>query len=132
LMNAVSNMLPGPVAEPVHAVDLGDLSRARDLHFRLDRLNKAIFWDTNPIPIKYLLQRTGVLPVARHRLPLLPAPLELQARLDELLGELGDLVPVAVPMTAPAAGTAASLAGGRAHPRSGGQWKQPRPAGAPR
>ena len=121
LMNAVANMLPGPVAELVHAVDLGDLSRARDLHFRLDRLNKAIFWDTNPIPIKYLLQRTGVLPVARHRLPLLPPPPELQARLDELLGELGDLVPVAVQMTAPAAGRPASLAGCRSHTGSGEQ-----------
>jgi 4-hydroxy-tetrahydrodipicolinate synthase len=115
LMNAVANMLPGPVAELADAVHHGDLKRARDLHFRLDRLNKAIFWDTNPIPIKYLLQRTGVLPVARHRLPLLPAPPELQARLDELLAEVGGLVPGAARMTVPAPPGAADPPRGRLH-----------------
>jgi 4-hydroxy-tetrahydrodipicolinate synthase len=93
LMNAAGNVLPGPVAALADAVSDGDLARARDLHFRLDRLNKAIFWDTNPIPVKYLLARTGVLPAARHRLPLMPASPELQNRLDQLLVELADLIP---------------------------------------
>ena len=93
LMNAAGNVLPGPVAALADAVNDGDLARARDLHFRLDRLNKAIFWDTNPIPVKYLLERTGVLPAARHRLPLMPASPELQNRLDQLLAELADLFP---------------------------------------
>jgi 4-hydroxy-tetrahydrodipicolinate synthase len=92
LMNAAGNVLPGPVAQLADAVNAGDLGRARDLHFRLDRLNKAIFWDTNPIPVKYLLEAAGVLPVARHRLPLMPATPELRARLDGLLADLGDLI----------------------------------------
>jgi 4-hydroxy-tetrahydrodipicolinate synthase len=93
LMNAAGNVLPGPVAQLADAVNAGDLGLARDLHFRLDRLNKAIFWDTNPIPAKYLLQATGVLDVARHRLPMMSATPELAARLDQLLAELGDLIP---------------------------------------
>jgi len=93
LMNAAGNILPGPVAQLADAVNAGDLGLARDLHFRLDRLNRAIFWDTNPIPAKYLLQATGVLDVARHRLPMMSATPELAARLDRLLAELGDLVP---------------------------------------
>jgi 4-hydroxy-tetrahydrodipicolinate synthase len=93
LMNAAGNVLPGPVAALADAVNDGDLARARDLHFRLDRLNKAIFWDTNPIPVKYLLERTGVLPAARHRLPLMAAPPELRERLDQLLVELAGLIP---------------------------------------
>jgi 4-hydroxy-tetrahydrodipicolinate synthase len=92
LMNAAGNVAPGPVARLADAVNAGDLTLARDLHFRLDRLNKAIFWDTNPIPVKYLLQATGVLPAARHRLPMMPATPELAARLDQLLAELGDLI----------------------------------------
>jgi 4-hydroxy-tetrahydrodipicolinate synthase len=92
LMNAAGNVLPGPVARLADAVNDGDLALARDLHFRLDRLNKAVFWDTNPIPVKYLLQATGVLPVARHRQPMMPATPELAARLDQLLIELGDLI----------------------------------------
>jgi 4-hydroxy-tetrahydrodipicolinate synthase len=93
LMNAAGNVLPGPVAALADAVNDGDLARARDLHFRLDRLNKAIFWDTNPIPVKYLLERTGVLPAARHRLPLMAASPELRERLDQLLVELAGLIP---------------------------------------
>ncbi len=101
LMNAAGNVLPGPVAQLADAVNGGDLSLARDLHFRLDRLNKAIFWDTNPIPVKYLLERVGVLSAARHRLPLMPATAELRSRLDQLLADLGDLIPGGAMSTEP-------------------------------
>jgi 4-hydroxy-tetrahydrodipicolinate synthase len=62
----------------------GDLETARELHEALWELNQAVFWDTNPIPMKYLMTRLGLLARNEHRLPMMPATDELRARLDAL------------------------------------------------
>lgn len=85
MMNAVGNVAPRQVAALYAAVARGDLHAARALHDQLFALNQAVFWDTNPIPIKYLMKRLGLLADNGHRLPMLPATPELAARLDRLL-----------------------------------------------
>lgn len=89
LMNAVGNLMPGPVAELYEATASGDLARGRALHYRLYELNQAVFYDTNPIPMKYMMQRLGILPNEVHRLPMVPTTPELQRRLDGVLGRAG-------------------------------------------
>jgi 4-hydroxy-tetrahydrodipicolinate synthase len=89
LMNAVGNVAPAEVAALYDLVAGGDLAAARKQHDALFELNKAVFWDTNPIPIKYLLRALGVLPTNEHRLPMVPATPELEARLDALLDRSG-------------------------------------------
>ncbi len=85
LMNAVGNLQPRILAEMCEAVWRSDLSAARALHDRLLEINKAIFFDTNPIPIKYMMKRLGLLETNEHRLPMLPASRELEKRLDDVL-----------------------------------------------
>src|SRR5258705_4204509 len=89
LMNAVGNLMPGPVAELYEATASGDLARGRALHYRLYELNQAVFYDTNPIPMKYMMQRLGILPNEEHRLPMVPTTPELQRRLDGVLERAG-------------------------------------------
>ncbi len=89
LMNAVGNLMPGPVAELYEATASGDLARGRALHYRLYELNQAVFYDTNPIPMKYMMQRLGILPNEVHRLPMVPTTPELQRRLDRVLDRAG-------------------------------------------
>lgn len=89
LMNAVGNLVPGRVAALCRAADSGDLMQARKIHSELWELNKAVFFDTNPIPMKYMLRRIGVLPANEHRLPMAPATPELERRLDEVLRHAG-------------------------------------------
>ncbi len=89
LMNAVANVAPAGVAALYEAVASGDLNGARKRHDALFELNRAIFWDTNPTPIKYLMRRLGLLPTNEHRLPMMPATPELEARLDELIETAG-------------------------------------------
>jgi 4-hydroxy-tetrahydrodipicolinate synthase len=84
LMNAVGNIAPARVAALYEAVAKGDLETARELHEALWELNQAVFWDTNPIPMKYLMTRLGLLARNEHRLPMMPATDELRARLDAL------------------------------------------------
>ncbi len=89
LMNAVGNLQPRLLAEMCEAVAAGDLATGRALHDRLLGLNKAVFFDTNPIPIKYMMKRLGLLPANEHRLPMAPATPELEKRLDRVLERAG-------------------------------------------
>ena len=85
LMNAVGNLRPGVLAQMCEAVWRGDFFAAQALHFQLHEINKAVFYDINPIPIKYMAKKLGLIPSNEHRLPLLPATPDLEARLDAVL-----------------------------------------------
>lgn len=89
LMNAVGNLRPAALAEMCEAVWSNDLAKARDLHHRLYEINKAVFWDTNPIPMKYMAKKLGILENNEHRLPMMPATPELEKRLDGVLERAG-------------------------------------------
>jgi len=89
VMNAVGNVAPRQVADLCNAVARGDLAGARALHVALAELNEAVFLDTNPIPIKYMMKRLGLLAANEHRLPMVPATPELERRLDAILRRSG-------------------------------------------
>ena len=89
LMNAVGNLCPGVLREMCEAVWKSDLAGARALHSKLFEINQAVFFDTNPIPIKYMMKRLGILPTNEHRLPMVPATPELEKRLDAVLKRAG-------------------------------------------
>lgn len=91
LMNAVGNLLPGKVQALYSATAGGDLAQGRALHYELWELNQAIFFDINPIPMKYMMMRMGLLPNENHRLPMVPATPELRAKLDGVLQRAGVL-----------------------------------------
>ena len=71
----------------------GDLARGRALHHRLLEINQAVFFDTNPIPVKYMMKRLGILRDNEHRSPMSPATQELGRRLDGVLERAGLLDP---------------------------------------
>jgi len=89
LMNAVGNLRPDVLVEMCEAVWANDLKAAKHLHHRLLELNQSVFWDTNPIPMKYMMKRLGLLRSNEHRLPMVPASPELERRLDEVLERAG-------------------------------------------
>jgi 4-hydroxy-tetrahydrodipicolinate synthase len=89
LMNAVGNIAPRKVAALYEATAAGRMAEARALHYELYELNQAVFFDTNPIPMKYMMMRLGLLANEEHRLPMLPATPELAARLDGVLARAG-------------------------------------------
>jgi len=89
MMNAVGNLDPKRVAALHHAMEAGDLKTARDLHFALFEISKAIFFDTNPIPLKYMMKKLGIIAQNEHRLPMVPAGEALERRLDGVLKECG-------------------------------------------
>ena len=89
MMNAVGNILPEKVSALANAVESGDLRDARALHFSLFEISQAIFYDTNPIPLKYMMRRSGIIERNEHRLPMAPANPALETRLDGTLRRAG-------------------------------------------
>jgi 4-hydroxy-tetrahydrodipicolinate synthase len=97
LMNAVGNIIPRALADMCDAVWRNDLAASREIHERLFELNRCVFFDTNPIPMKYLMKRLGLLADNEHRLPMAPATPEVARRLDEVLQRSGLLPHETVP-----------------------------------
>jgi 4-hydroxy-tetrahydrodipicolinate synthase len=93
LMNAVGNLAPAKVASLYAAVKQGDLQTAQRLHVELFELNQAIFLDTNPVPLKYMMSRLGILDSPELRLPLIDLDAELQKVIDPVLLRAGLLQP---------------------------------------
>ena len=95
LMNAVGNLRPAVLAEMCEAVWSSDLKKGRELHQRLLEINQAVFYDTNPIPMKYMMRKLGIMPTNEHRLPMVAATPELEKRLDGVLERAGLLQEIA-------------------------------------
>jgi 4-hydroxy-tetrahydrodipicolinate synthase len=93
MVSAAANVVPDRVANLYEAVADSRLDDARRLHYELLDFNEAVFWDTNPIAVKYMMRRLGLLERNEHRLPMAPATPELEARLDALLHRAGLLEP---------------------------------------
>ncbi|WP_321393468.1 4-hydroxy-tetrahydrodipicolinate synthase [Emcibacter sp.] len=89
LMNAVGNLSPRVLADMVQAVWDNDMQAGMALHQKLLEVNQSVFYDTNPIPIKYMMKRMGLIPENEHRLPMVPATPELEKRLDGVLERAG-------------------------------------------
>lgn len=89
LMNAVGNLRPDVLSKMCAAVWQSDLRSGRELHQRLLEINQAVFYDTNPIPIKYMMKKLGLMPTNEHRLPMVPATPELEKKLDAVLERAG-------------------------------------------
>jgi 4-hydroxy-tetrahydrodipicolinate synthase len=89
LMNAVGNLHPKKLSQMCEAVDAGNLKRAKALHYELAELNEAVFYDTNPIPIKYMMWKMGLIAKNHHRLPMAPAGPEVGKRLNGVMKRAG-------------------------------------------
>ena len=85
LMNAVGNLRPKILSDMCEAVWQNDMKKGRELHQNLLEINQAVFYDTNPIPIKYMMKKLGIMPTNEHRLPMVSATPELEERLDRVL-----------------------------------------------
>ena len=89
LMNAVGNLMPKQLAKMCELIWQGNLKEAQKIHYQLFEINQAVFYDTNPIPMKYMMKKLGIMPKNEHRLPMMAATKELEKRLDGVLRRAG-------------------------------------------
>ncbi|HAM38613.1 MAG: 4-hydroxy-tetrahydrodipicolinate synthase [Elusimicrobia bacterium RIFOXYC2_FULL_34_12] len=60
VVSVVANIIPKEVTEMVSAGLKGDLKKAKEIHFKIFDLTKALFLETNPIPIKTAMSLLGL------------------------------------------------------------------------
>lgn len=87
-ISVVANILPSEVALMCRLFFEGDVKRARDIHLKLFPVVKALFLETNPIPIKKAMELIG-LAAGKPRLPLVEMTRENTALLQKRLIEFG-------------------------------------------
>lgn len=71
VISVASHLVGAKISEMIKSFFTGDIEKSRDIHVSLIPLFEALFCSTNPIPIKYALNRIGT-SVGGHRLPLTP------------------------------------------------------------
>ncbi len=89
VVSVASNVVPGAIRELVGFLAAEDYPRARQAHERLSPLFRALFCETNPIPVKASLVEAGHLEEAPLRLPLVEASDATKEALREALAHLG-------------------------------------------
>lgn len=88
VVSVVANVVPKEVHEMVFNFLEGDIERAKEMHYRILPLCKAMFIETNPIPVKTSLKMMKMLN-GEMRLPLCGMEKENEAKLKKALKEYG-------------------------------------------
>ncbi|HLL99122.1 MAG TPA: 4-hydroxy-tetrahydrodipicolinate synthase [Rubrobacteraceae bacterium] len=92
VISVASNVAPGAVSDMVRALLEGDWERGRELHYELLPLFRALFVETNPIPVKTAASLLGLCS-DEMRLPLVPMEGENLRLLQETLDRSAHLLP---------------------------------------
>ncbi len=87
VISVVANVAPKLVVSMVEAFRKKDMEKARELHIALAPLIRAVFLETNPIPIKKAVELIG-LPAGHLRLPLAAISEENEKKLKKALNDL--------------------------------------------
>ncbi len=88
IISVVANIVPKDVAELVAQFEKGNLSKAKELHFKLLPLIKALFIETNPIAVKTAMGLLGMCE-PDLRLPMCEMLPENMEKLKKALKEYG-------------------------------------------
>ena len=88
VISVISNILPGKVSEMVDSYFAGNHEKAQELHYKLFGLCRAMFVETNPIPIKRAMKLLGFCE-DELRLPLSPIAPNNEKILIKALREFG-------------------------------------------
>lgn len=88
VISVVANILPKETQDLVSSYLAGNIGRAKELHYKLFRLFKAMFIETNPLPIKTAMARLGMIE-KEWRLPLEAMEEENEKKLEQALSNYG-------------------------------------------
>ena len=95
IVSVASNIIGSQIKAMMGMILEGDLERAAAEHRRLLPLFKALFWVTNPVPIKYALNRAGF-DAGSPRLPMSEPDEAFTSRFDPIMDRYEVDLPIAV------------------------------------
>ncbi len=90
VISVASNLLPQAVSDLCHASIDGRYDEARRMNRQLTPVFKALFIESNPIPVKAALAMIGMIEEI-YRLPLVPMSASNRGKLEQMLNESGVL-----------------------------------------
>lgn len=85
IISVTSNLVPNLKSKLVNSVMSGDFQTALKIHNDLFELNKVLFCESNPIPIKAAMYLSGLLDSLEFRLPLTNPSNETLYKLEKIL-----------------------------------------------
>ncbi len=88
VITVTANVAPADMANMVNAALAGNFAEARTYHFKLAPLFKALFYETNPIPVKEAVAMMNKID-PELRLPLTPLSSENRERLRQVMKDSG-------------------------------------------
>ena len=88
VISVVSNAAPGDMAGMCNAFFQGDLAQARALHYKMWPLTEAMFFETNPVPVKTALKLMGKI-TGEVRQPLCPMSTANEDKLRQVMQKYG-------------------------------------------
>jgi 4-hydroxy-tetrahydrodipicolinate synthase len=88
VVSVIANFVPRETVEMTHAALAGDWKLARELHLRLFPLCRAMFMETNPIPVKETMAMMGMIE-PEFRLPMCRMSEANRPRLRAILEQFG-------------------------------------------
>ena len=68
--SVTANLLPDLKSQLVHSAVSGDFKTSKEINDKLYPINKVMFCESNPIPIKAAMYIAGLIPTLEYRLPL--------------------------------------------------------------
>ena len=89
VISVVGNLVPKDMKRLTDAMLTGDVATAREAHRRLFPLCRAMFIETNPIPVKTAMKMVGLLESDEKRLPMTDLSAEHAEALKKALEEYG-------------------------------------------
>ena len=87
VITVTANILPREMADLVKFFAEGNIAHARQIHFKLSPLFAALFYETNPIPVKEALGMMGKID-PELRLPLCPMAPDTREKLTRALKDM--------------------------------------------
>jgi 4-hydroxy-tetrahydrodipicolinate synthase len=87
IVGVLTNVCPNPFVDIIQAFKNQDIKTAQSIYKTIFPLIQKSFIETNPIAIKYLLFRMGLITADSVRLPLTPLSLHLRESVEQTLRE---------------------------------------------
>jgi len=85
ITSVTSNLLPDMKAELAHAALKGDFKASKAINDALFEINKVLFCESNPIPIKAAMYIAGLTDTLEYRLPLVAPSSENMKKIESVM-----------------------------------------------
>ena len=85
ITSVTANLLPDLKAKLTHAALKGDFKTSKSINDELFEINKVMFCESNPIPVKAAMYIAGLIDTLEYRLPLVPPSKDNMKKIEEIV-----------------------------------------------